>query len=150
MTESFSVCRLGKRHLEEVAEIERLCFHNPWSAESLSLLLKDENFAYVALDGDRAVAYAGLVTALDEGEITNVATHPDYRRRGLAREVLSALLGAVGARGIRRVTLEVRPSNVAALSLYGSLGFRECGRRRNFYSFPREDALLWAWENPMN
>lgn len=133
---------LEKNHLSAVARLEELCFHNPWSEKALGHLLTETNFGIVALDGDEVIAYAGLVTALDEGEITNVATHPEHRRCGAARAVLELLLTEAKARGISRLTLEVRESNAPARTLYKSLGFTPCGIRKGFYSSPREDALI--------
>ena len=134
--------RLNESHLDGVAELERLCFPSPWSREALGLLLRDGNFGTATLDGDTVVAYAGLVRALDEGEITNVATHPDHRKKGYARAVLLALIEAAREAGLVRITLEVRVSNAAARALYASLGFRDCGLRKNFYSSPREDGVI--------
>ena len=133
---------LEAAHLAAVHELETLCFANPWSEDALSHLLKENNFGAVALVGDFVAAYAGLVVALDEGEITNVATHPDARRCGYARDLLVFLLDEAARRGLCRVTLEVRESNLAARALYDSLGFAPCGKRKNFYSHPREDALI--------
>jgi ribosomal-protein-alanine N-acetyltransferase len=133
---------LERAHLPAVAELEALCFAHPWSEKALEHLLEEKNFGAVALEDGKLLAYAGLVTALDEGEITNVATHPDHRRRGAARAALGLLLEQAWARGICRVTLEVRESNVAAQTLYTSLGFTLCGKRKGFYSSPREDALV--------
>ena len=121
--------RLNESHLDGVAELERLCFPSPWSREALGLLLRDGNFGIAALEGNTVVSYAGLVRALDEGEITNVATHPDHRKKGHARAVLLALIEAAREVGLVRITLEVRVSNTAARALYASLGFRDCGLR---------------------
>lgn len=134
--------RLNESHLDGVAELERLCFSAPWSKDSLALLLRDGNLGTVALDGDTVVSYAGFVRALDEGEITNVATHPDHRKKGHARNVLLSLIEAAREAGLVRITLEVRVSNAAARSLYASLGFRDCGLRKNFYAAPREDGII--------
>ena len=133
---------LEKNHLPEVAALEALCFHSPWSEKTLEHLLDEKNLGVVALEDGKVIAYAGLVTALDEGEITNVATHPDHRNRGAARAVLGLLLTEAKARGIARITLEVRQSNTPARTLYESLGFTLCGTRKGFYSHPREDALI--------
>ncbi len=134
--------RLTESHLEGVAALETLCFAEPWSKTALTLLLRDGNMGFVALQDGDVAAYVGLVRALDEGEITNVATHPDHRRRGLAREVLAALLGEAKASGLVRITLEVRVSNTPAKALYTSLGFRSCGIRKGFYAHPREDGEI--------
>ena len=136
--------RLRKEHLDGVAALEQLCFSAPWSKESLTLLLHDGNLGAVALNGETVVSYAGLVRALDEGEITNVATHPDHRQKGYARQVLLTLIEAARSAGLVRITLEVRVSNTAARALYTSLGFKPCGVRKNYYTSPREDAALYV------
>ena len=133
---------LDTTHLHAVANLEALCFHNPWSETALTHLLKEKNFGIVVLEDGEVLAYVGLVSALDEGEITNVATHPDHRRKGAARAALLALLDEAKARGLCRITLEVRESNTPAQALYSSLGFSPCGTRKGFYQNPREDALI--------
>ncbi len=130
--------RLNESHFDGVAELETLCFSQPWSKQALAHL----NMGIVAVEDGKIAAYVGLVRALDEGEITNVATHPDYRRRGLAKEAVTALIREAKAEGICRITLEVRVSNTAAKALYHSLGFRVCGLRKGFYSHPREDGEI--------
>lgn len=137
-----TVERLEAKHLPDVAALESLCFSHPWSEHALALLLQDGNFGLAATENGRVVAYVGLTTVLDEGAITNVATHPDCRRKGYARAILRALLCEAEARGICRITLEVRESNDGAKALYESLGFMICGKRRNFYTAPREDGLV--------
>lgn len=134
--------RLHETHLESVAELERLCFSSPWSKDALHLLLRDGNCGTVALKGNTVVSYAGLVRALDEGEITNVATHPEHRGRGYAKQALLELIGMARAEGIVRITLEVRESNTPARALYTALGFRDCGIRKGFYSFPKENGVV--------
>lgn len=136
--------KVGKRHLAGVAALEALCFAAPWSEQSLSLLLTDAALGMVAVEQetDTPVAYVGMLTVLDEGQITNVATHPDHRRCGLAAAVLAALLAEARARGLTTVTLEVRESNAAAISLYEKQGFAVVGKRNHFYQNPREHALV--------
>ena len=135
---------IESRHLKGVAALEALCFTAPWSEQSLSLLLGEAAFGMVAVktEADTPVAYVGMMTVLDEGQITNVATHPDYRRRGLAAAVLMALLAEARARGLATVTLEVRESNAAAIALYEKHGFSVVGKRNHFYQNPREHALV--------
>ncbi len=134
--------RLQEKHLDGVAILETSCFSEPWSKHALMHLLTGENMGFVAIEKGKIAAYVGLVRALDEGEITNVATLPEFRRRGLAKDVVRALLHEAEAVGICRITLEVRTSNIAAKTLYESLGFRVCGLRKNFYSHPREDGEI--------
>ena len=122
-------------HLDEVAELERLCFSVPWSRNMLAEELDNALSAMlVALDDQGRVAgYAGLQVILDEGYITNVAVRPDCRRQGVAGQILQVFLDFAQAQGLAFLTLEVRASNQAAILLYGSRGFRGMGRRKNYY-----------------
>ena len=90
----------------------------------------------------QVIGYAGLLVAADEGYITNVAVFPPYRRRGAAGKLLDVFLCFARANHLAFLTLEVRPSNAAAIALYTRFGFREAGRRRNYYDLPKEDALI--------
>ena len=126
-----------------VADLEKSVFFAPWSADSLGLLCTERAFGYGVFDEHgRALAYAGMLTVLDEGQITNVATREEARRRGYARAVLTALLEEAKRRGVATVTLEVRASNAAALALYRQFGFEKAGERPHFYSHPDETALI--------
>ena len=137
------ITRFSPCHVPQVAAIERMCFSQPWSEESLAMPATGEyGCGMVCLEEGAVVAYACMVSVLDEGQIVNVATHPDHRRRGYAREVLLALLELAREQGITTLTLEVRASNCGARSLYRSLGFRDVGTRRDFYTHPREDAII--------
>ncbi len=136
------VVLLAAEHLPQVAELERCCFSEPWSQASLALLLGETAFGVVALTDGRVAAYGGMLTVLDEGQITNIAVHPDLRRRGLGRAVLHAMLDEAQKRGLASVSLEVRASNRAAIALYEQNGFAAVGRRKHFYRDPTEDALV--------
>ena len=131
-------------HLDEVAELERVCFPDPWSRNMLKEELENDLAAFlVALDGEGAVAgYAGLQVVLNEGYILNVAVRPDCRRQGVAGQLLQVFLNFARGNRLSFLTLEVRASNYAAIALYGSRGFRGVGRRKNYYEHPREDAVL--------
>lgn len=130
-------------HVKKVAILESSCFHAPWSESALTGLLNGDSFAMVAEsdDGD-VLAYAGVFVALDEGQITNVATHPDHRRCGIADALLCALIVEAKKRGLLTLSLEVRESNEAAISLYRKHGFSVAGKRNGFYTHPRENALV--------
>ena len=136
---------LKSEDLEQIAEIERLCFAEPWSENSLELLLRDGNFGVAAIEEGRVVGYVGVISAPPEGEITNVATHPDFRRRGVGEGILEALKREAGDRGIESLYLEVRRSNEPARGLYEKMGFAVIGERKGFYKNPKEDAVLMAW-----
>ena len=135
-------------HLDEVAELERVCFSVPWSRNMLKEELDNALSALlVALDDDgRVVGYAGVQVILDEGYITNVAVRPDCRRRGVAAQLLKVFLDFAQGNKLAFLTLEVRESNHAAIILYGRHGFRSVGRRRNYYEHPREDAIIMTKE----
>lgn len=136
------IVTFGREHLSGVAKIEQECFSQPWSEKALEILLSDNAVAVVAVLDGEAVAYAGMTSVLDEGQITNVATLPSYRRRGFSRAVLEELIARARKKGISSIFLEARVSNAPALSLYESLGFCRIGMRRRFYSAPVEDAVL--------
>lgn len=125
-----------------VAEIERLCFSSPWSEKALEFLLKDGNAGFVAVCDGVVAAYGGIACVLDEGQILNVATHPDYRRLGLAKAIMDAIDLYSTENGISFLSLEVRESNMAARSLYTSCGWNDAGIRKGFYSKPVENAVV--------
>lgn len=131
-------------HLDQVAELERICFSTPWSRNMLAEELENALSAFlVAVDGgENVVGYAGLQVVLDEGYITNVAVRPDCRRQGIAGKLLQVFLDFAQGNRLAFLTLEVRASNAAAIALYESLGFQEAGRRKNYYEHPREDAII--------
>ena len=136
------IVRIAPPLLQGIAALEQLTFAHPWSAQSLALLCGETAFGFAALCDGAVVAYGGMLTVLDEGQITNVATHPDHRRQGLAGQVVAALLDEARARGLAFVTLEVRESNATAIHLYEKYGFATVGRRPRFYTGPTEAALL--------
>ena len=131
-------------HLDEVAELERICFSAPWSRNMLAEELDNALSAMlVALDDSgRVVGYAGVQVILDEGYITNVAVFPEYRRLGVAAKIIEVYMNFAAANDLAFLTLEVRPSNEAAIALYRRFGFEEVGRRKNYYDLPKEDALI--------
>lgn len=143
--ETLPVTSLRESHLKAVAELETLCFGEPWSAQSLSLLTQEGGLGKVIVWNDRVLAYGGMTMVLDEGAVTNIATHPLWRGRGLGRRIVRALLAEAQQRGLTTVSLEVRESNRTARHLYTSEGFVPCGVRKNFYRRPTEHALVMVW-----
>ncbi|MBR2849718.1 MAG: ribosomal protein S18-alanine N-acetyltransferase [Clostridia bacterium] len=134
--------KMSREHLSEVASIEEMSFSLPWSLESLELMLTEQASALVALEDGRVLGYVGMMCVLDEGQIINVAVHPDARRRGVGRSLMQAAEAYAKERGIVFLSLEVRESNIAARSLYSSLGWVEQGIRKGFYSHPVENACV--------
>ena len=139
-----TVVPMQERHLAALAEIEKVCFHAPWSADMLREELGKGLFLVAERDGV-AVGYVGCQTVLDEGYITNVAVSPDCRRQGVGRALIGTLVSHAGAQGLAFVTLEARTSNMPAIALYENAGFQQVGVRKNFYTAPVEDALLMTF-----
>ena len=128
--------------LSDIAGIEKECFSSPWSEKSLEILLGDNAVGFAAFCKEELVGYVGMMTVLDEGQITNVAVKSDFRRRGCAKALLSALEKYALENGIVFLSLEVRKSNLGARSLYLADGWADVGVRKNFYSSPIEDAIV--------
>ena len=139
--------RLTDSDLEGVAEIEKLCFSSPWSVSSLKLLTNDGiGMGMVCRKDGKVCAYGGMLIAVDEGQISNIATHPDHRRQGYGRAIVEALIKYARNNKLTSISLEVRVSNKAAIDLYTSLGFKTVGNRKDFYTMPREDALVMVYQ----
>lgn len=136
-----TVVPMAERHVAALAEIERACFHAPWSEAMLREELDKGIFLVVERDG-QAIGYVGCQTVLDEGYITNVAVSPDCRRQGVGSALIEELARRARAQGLSFVTLEVRASNASAIALYEGAGFGRVGVRKNFYTAPSEDAVL--------
>lgn len=132
--------------LETVLEIESLSFGTPWSRNSfLHELLENERALYLVAKDDslnEICGYVGMWIIFDEGHITNLAVHPQHRRRGVGSALLNRLAEAGLERGVRFLTLEVRRSNDAAQNLYAKHGFVHMGVRRKYYLDNNEDALI--------
>lgn len=139
---SVTIVPMAENHLPALAELESLCFADPWSESALREELGNPcaRFLVALCDGEVA-GYLGCHHIAGEGFIANIAVLPAYRRRGIAR----ALVQAAQAKPLSRLTLEVRASNEAAIALYRSLGFVEDGVRPHFYSHPTEDAVLYSY-----
>ena len=130
-------------HVPQIAQIEKLCFSDPWSGNSVASELENRlSLWLVALDGDTVAGYVGSQSVLDEADMMNIAVHPDYRRQGIGRDLVLALADALKEKGIRGLMLEVRQSNAPAIALYESLGFAQVGLRPNYYRNPKENALI--------
>lgn len=134
--------RLTREHLAGAALLEQACFAEPWSEKALELLTGNDATGAVCVENGTVVAYGGMMFAPGEGQITNIAVSPEFRRQGAGREILSFLLKKAWEHGAESVFLEVRISNTAARALYRSAGFEEIGERKRFYRFPTEDAIV--------
>ena len=136
---------MAAEHLDRLEQLERMCFSRPWSKKMLAEELDNQCAAFLVAvepETEKAVGYAGLLVVADEGYITNVAVDPSCRRQGVAAQLLQVVDNFAKGNHLAFLTLEVRPSNAAAIALYEGFGFREVGRRRNYYDLPKEDALI--------
>lgn len=141
------ITKMTDAHISQIAGIEKLCFSDPWSENSIASEL-DNRLSYwlVALDGNTVAGYIGSQSVLDEADMMNVAVHPDYRRQGIGEKLVLELANALNGKGIRGLMLEVRESNAPAIALYEKLGFVQVGLRKNYYRNPRENALIMRKE----
>jgi [ribosomal protein S18]-alanine N-acetyltransferase len=143
------IAPMRRRHLRGVIAIEQQTNLRPWSLGLFmgELRMPTSRAYVVALDRHHVVGYSGLMVTGDEGHITNVAVHPDFRRLGIAARMMLTTMREAIDRGVEAVTLEVRSSNAAAQELYRRFGFAPGGIRRNYYAELGEDALImWAHE----
>ena len=142
---SIQIVPMNADHLEELEKLERICFSRPWSRKMLAEELENQCAAFlVAQDSitQQVMGYAGLLVMADEGYITNVAVFPEFRRQGVAAKLIAVFENFARGNKLAFLTLEVRPSNAAAIALYKGFGFEEVGRRKNYYDLPKEDALI--------
>ena len=137
-------------HVAQIAQLEAVCFHDSWSEASIASELNNRlSLWLVALDGEQVVGYVGSHSVLGWADMMNIAVSPQYRRQGIARELVERLETALRANDVTSLTLEVRASNAPAQALYCVLGFQQVGRRPNYYRNPKEDALILRkeWSN---
>lgn len=129
--------------LPAVMLIERRSFTAPWEETTFHALMRRPSAALLVAEAEgRLVGYAVLWFAADEGELGDLAVHPEARRRGVGREIVRACLEEARRRGARSLFLEVRSSNLAARGLYEGMGFRTVGLRKAYYASPVEDAVV--------
>lgn len=130
-------------HLEQIAEIEKICFSDPWSLRSISSELHNPlSLWIIAEDNGQVAGYVGSQSVLGEADMMNLAVVPEFRRQGVGRKLVQKLVEELKLRGTHILLLEVRASNEPAISLYEELGFVQVGRRPNYYVHPKEDALI--------
>lgn len=147
MIDGCKLVRMEEQHLDALAELEKICFSQPWSRDGLAEELENPlacfAVAQIERDGDsHVIGYAGMHCVVGECYITNVAVFPDYRRQGVAAALVQSLIDSAKKQNGEFISLEVRKSNGAAITLYERLGFQKVGVRIHFYSAPTEDALI--------
>lgn len=138
---NYQINPLHRGHISAVAELEKSAFSHPWSEQQLHDVLYMDNACFLVAEGEEVLGYGGLTVVLDEGYINNIAVFPKYQKQGVAGEILSTYI-RFAQENLAFLTLEVRPSNEAALALYEKFGFVQEGRRKDYYDEPTEDALI--------
>jgi len=144
MIDGLEIVRASEEHIDDIVEVENLSFKIPWSRQSITdEFLHNENAVYFcAVLNGKAVGYAGMWHVCDEGHITNIAVHPEFRRSGIGSALMEALIAAAEERGLTALTLEVRKSNHGARSMYVKYGFEDGGMRKAYYADNNEDAVI--------
>ena len=146
---NLTIAKMEREHIADIAELEKICFSTPWTYENLADELdNDTAYFFVALDDDKLIGYIGVSVISDSCFINNIAVFPEYRRQGVGKALMKIAILTADAMGTGFISLEVRESNYAAISLYRSLGFEEMGLRKDFYRHPREHALIMTKNFP--
>ena len=125
--------------------LERLCFSSPISKDMLLRMIKaDDSVILTAKEGPEGniLGYGGFQYVLDEGYIFNIAVFEEHRRKHAGKCIMEGLEEKARALGLSFLTLEVRQSNLPAIGLYSSMGYTEAGRRKGYYTLPKEDAVI--------
>ena len=134
---------MNETHIPAIAEMEKLCFSDPWSVNSITAELNNAlSLWIVAMDGTKLVGYVGSQSVLGWSDMMNLAVLPEYRRQGVGEALVTNLIEKLQEKKNTCLTLEVRASNAPAISLYQKMGFVQVGRRPNYYHNPKEDALI--------
>ena len=142
---------MDSSHINDVYELSKSCFSVPWSLDSISYEIENPLAKYVIaenLSTKEVLGFAGAWIVAGEGDITNIAVNPSYRKQGIASRLLEKLFEVCKENNCTEITLEVRTSNIAAQNLYKKFNFKEEGIRKKYYSDNGEDAIImWRRDN---
>ncbi len=130
------------RHIKEIARLEKICFSAPWTENGILESFESGTKFFVCQNQNELLGYVGISAILDEGYITNIAVFPEYRKSGVGSSLLEYLSDFAKENSLSFISLEVRESNLSAISLYQKFGFKAEGKRKGFYENPREDAII--------
>lgn len=136
--------------LPQVEEIDHLSFTTPWPKGAFAMELQSQTSLCLVAEEKNTKKVIGVLVGwvvVDELQIATFSVHPNWRRRGIGQRLLAQMLQDSQSKGVKIVFLEVAASNQAAQSLYRSFGFKNMGRRKNYYSAEKDDALLMVLEN---
>ena len=141
------IIKMSKLHLGPIVELEKICFNDPWTMPMLEPELSNPlSLWFVAVENGCVIGYIGSQTVLDAADMMNVAVAPQYRRQGIAEQLVLSLVSALRDDKVKFLSLEVRVSNMPAISLYEKLGFQQVGLRPGYYRNPKEDAIIMRKE----
>ncbi len=144
------IIEMNASHVPQIAALEKKCFSDAWSQRSIASELENPLSLWLAaVDGDTVAGYIGSQAVMGEADMMNVAVSEEYRRQGIAEQLVLTLIQKLAEKGNYQLSLEVRVSNAPARALYEKLGFRQVGLRPKYYEKPREDGLILRkeWEN---
>lgn len=134
-------------HVPQIAELEKVCFSDPWSDRSIAAEIENPLSLWLVYEENGTVlGYIGSQSVMPESDMMNLAVAPQARKRGIAQALVGELMRLLHAQGMESLTLEVRISNAPAIALYQKLGFEAVGARPKYYVNPREDALIMRKE----
>lgn len=141
----WQVRRADLSDLPGLVSLELACFAIPWSEDSLRHDLENNpsaRYLVATRPGGGLAGYAACWVVTDEGQVTNISVMPEFRRHGLGRQLLEALIRMAVNENLHQLVLEVRTGNTAARRLYESCGFQPVGLRRGYYEDNGEDAII--------
>ena len=134
---------LNESHLDSLETLEQMCFSIPWSKNLFrNEIGNSQKYYVVALSEGNVIGYGGIAFVLDEGDIMNIAVHPDFRKKGIGSGILTMLIEYATDKSASLINLELRESNENAYNMYKKFGFETVGKRKEYYSDNKEDALL--------
>ena len=139
--------KMEQRDVPAIAELEKICFSDPWSENSIASELDNRLSCWlVAEQNESVVGYVGSQSVLDAADMMNIAVAPEYRKQGIGKALIEALMEYLRQKKVIALLLEVCVSNASAIALYQKMGFEQVGRRPKYYRNPREDALIMRRE----
>lgn len=140
----YSIITMTSEHISRIALLEKECFSSPWSENALSEELNNINSHFLVAVSDEVLGYIGVQEICGEAYITNIAVFDKHRKKGIGRSLLRSAVDGAKSRNCEFVTLEVRESNKSAILLYESEGFEIAGIRKNFYTDPIENGVIYT------
>ncbi len=140
----YNIISMTREHISQIALLEKECFSTPWSEFVLLEELSNENSHFLVANSDKVLGYIGVQEICGEAYITNIAVFEEYRKLGVGRKLLKTAIDNAKSRNCDFITLEVRESNKSAISLYESENFEVAGIRKNFYSNPIENGIIYT------